>query len=271
VQIAISKHKVVFFYLFSFAISWSAWFVMARIVAITPGVDALTLAFSTIGGLGPLISLLILEKMTSKGVVVEDILSKIKLRGPRWHWFLPAIFSYPFITILGQLMYRCLALETQVKLIKPGPDELGLLVIPTMVIHFVGSLATSPLFEEPGWRGFALGELQTKFGREVGSLIVGVLWWIWHQPMNITFGLMPSIHSFLMMLSLSFMIDSLFNLSGRNLLTAMFAHQSIGSVNTFLNRGSNNVFQLIFTILIVVILRFWEKAVTKRLMVRRSA
>ena len=95
-----------------------------------------------------------------------------------------------------------------------------------MAIHFFTSLITSPLFEEPGWRGFALVNLQDRFGREAGSLIVGLLWFVWHQPMNVTFGIQPSVYSFVSMVAFSFMIDSLFNLSGKNLLTAMLAHPS---------------------------------------------
>jgi membrane protease YdiL (CAAX protease family) len=68
-------------------------------------------------------------------------------------------------------------------------------------------LLTSPLFEEPAWRGFALGSLQARLGREVGSLVVGLLWWLWHQPMNLTFGLEPTLYSAISMVALSLMGD----------------------------------------------------------------
>lgn len=40
------------------------------------------------------------------------------------------------------------------------------------------------------------------------------------------------------MLALSFFIDSLFNLSGKNPLTAMLAHQSSGTALAFLDHGN---------------------------------
>jgi hypothetical protein len=76
--------------------------------------------------------------------------------------------------------------------------------------------------------------------------------------MNLAFGSIPSWYSFSIMIALSFFIDSVYILSGRNLLVAMLAHQSIGTVFTFLNRGEANVFELGILILIVTGLRMRE-------------
>ena len=58
----ILRYKIVLFYAFTFAISWLAWFFMARVYQggqLTPVVYL----FSTMGALGPLLSLVILEKL----------------------------------------------------------------------------------------------------------------------------------------------------------------------------------------------------------------
>lgn len=40
------------------------------------------------------------------------------------------------------------------------------------------------LSEETGWRGYALPELQKKFSAENSSWILGILWGLWHLPVN---------------------------------------------------------------------------------------
>lgn len=261
-QQSIIKHKVFYFYGIAFAISWLAWFLMSRVYqggSPTPVVYVL----SSIGGVGPLLALSILDRASHKDISLKQVLSQIKIRNTRKVWFIFAILTLPTITLLANFAYFVTGQEDQFRVIKSGPDTLGLMVIPVMAIHFTASLITSPLFEEPGWRGFALGKLQVRFGREIGSLIVGLLWWMWHQPMNLTFGLQPTLYSAISMVALSFMIDSLFNLSDKNLFTAMLAHQSSGTVITFLYQGNENLVQLILLIGFVIWLRSREAGIFK--------
>lgn len=45
------------------------------------------------------------------------------------------------------------------------------------ILFFIG------LGEEPGWRGFALPQLQTKHSQLIASLILAPIWAIWHLPL----------------------------------------------------------------------------------------
>ena len=53
---------------------------------------------------------------------------------------------------------------------------------PLLMSLFV-SLITGATGEELGWRGFLLPRLQQRFNALISSLIVGVIWAIWHLPL----------------------------------------------------------------------------------------
>jgi membrane protease YdiL (CAAX protease family) len=50
------------------------------------------------------------------------------------------------------------------------------------MITLIVGVILGPLWEEPGWRGFALPRLQGQFGPLLGTVILGVLWALWHLP-----------------------------------------------------------------------------------------
>lgn len=251
------KHQLASFYGITFLISWTAWLIMSQVYD-GEQTTIIVYIFSTIGGLGPLLSLAILQRFTNEEVSLKEILAQIRFRDWRNVWIAAAILAIPILSILGNLFRYLIIGESRLQVIKSGPDELGAFVVLVILIHFAASLITSPLFEEPGWRGFALPRLQHKLGRTLGSLVVAVLWWLWHQPMNLTFGLEPTLYSALSMIVLSFIIDSLFNLSGGNLLAAMLAHQSYGTVFTFIYESEQNWIILGLRVLFLLAIRTIE-------------
>jgi membrane protease YdiL (CAAX protease family) len=72
----------------------------------------------------------------------------------------------------------------------PAPPELFAAGSwPLLPFVFIQSLlSSSSLGEEPGWRGFALPRLQARFGALGASLVLGVLWGVWHLPLALTRG-----------------------------------------------------------------------------------
>ncbi len=58
-------------------------------------------------------------------------------------------------------------------------DKLWMAPLLWIVILIVGG----PLGEEIGWRGFALPRLLSRIGPLASSLVIGVMWLVWHLPL----------------------------------------------------------------------------------------
>lgn len=53
----------------------------------------------------------------------------------------------------------------------------------TFLPTLVGLSLIAGLGEEPGWRGFALPRLQSKYGPLGATIVLGTVWAIWHLPL----------------------------------------------------------------------------------------
>jgi membrane protease YdiL (CAAX protease family) len=82
--------------------------------------------------------------------------------------------------------------------------------------------------EEFGWRGYAQRPLQEKFGVIPASLLIGVIWGLWHLPLWVMPGDGHSTYPFLAFLlmttSISVVYAWIFNQSGQKLILVIFFH-----------------------------------------------
>lgn len=90
-------------------------------------------------------------------------------------WFLPALLLMP---VMGLLTWLILAL-LQIPILWEYSLSLAMLVPIGLLIWLVGALP-----EEFGWRGYALGRLLERRSPLAASLILGVIWGIWHLPLH---------------------------------------------------------------------------------------
>ncbi len=178
-----SKNSLVLFFVLTISLAWIWWIPMA--LGLWPA--ELRIVPSSLGGISPILTLWILQKWSNHKVDLNRIIASVHNWRTNIPWLLAAVFILPVLTTLGNILNYILGFEDQFTLLEPGPAELGLILIPVIPITFVANLITSSLFEEPGWRGFALPKLQEKLGRELGSFVIGSYWWLWHQMSNIRF------------------------------------------------------------------------------------
>jgi uncharacterized protein len=92
-----------------------------------------------------------------------------------FRWYLFALIGVPLIMLVGTMVY---SMEL------PNLAALG---GPSYLLGYLASFALvtvlgGPLLEEIGWRGFALPRMERLHGPLLASLILGVLWALWHLP-----------------------------------------------------------------------------------------
>ena len=101
------------------------------------------------------------------------------------------------------------------------------LVFPALV----QSLLLGPMGEEFGWRGLALPVLQRRFAPFWASIILGVVWAVWHAPAFALSGTPQSAWAFgpffLGLIAITVIMTPLFNASRGSLLIAILYHLNI--------------------------------------------
>lgn len=92
-----------------------------------------------------------------------------------------------------------------------------------------------PINEEPGWRGFALPRLQSRFGPVLGSVLLGGLWAGWHLPLFlIHFVNIPAWAFVIVVIDLSILLTWATNLSSFNILVPMMMHAAFNTSSRLL-------------------------------------
>jgi len=135
-----------------------------------------------------------------------------------WRWYLAAV-AVVVIATLGQL--ATISLLGQTFDLALFPAQLGS-AIPLIVL--------GPLSEEIGWRGYALDRLQTRWNALVSSLMVGLVWGLWHGPLFYMVGTsqhelaMPFIGFIGGLVAVSVLFTWLHNSTHGSIWTAMFFH-----------------------------------------------
>ena len=253
------RYALLLFLILALIIAWVFWIPMAMLGPIITENFFLSLLVQSLGALSVLISLFILEKVTKKQVNADQIFNLIRLNKKAIFWLILATFIFILPKIAANFLNTVAGYEPYfIIFIEELWMTLGLGVIPTMIALLLAGLLSSPFLEEPGWRGYALSELRSRLGREGGSLLLGSYWWLWHIPIYITYRLDMGIYSLVEMVLYSFIIDSLFILSKKNLLVAMMAHSSLRVAITYFYSSQTNLFLPIIFLGVVIIMRLVE-------------
>jgi membrane protease YdiL (CAAX protease family) len=126
--------------------------------------------------LGPTLAAFIMTGATEGTEGVRRLLRRIVLWRVGLGWYLFVLVGIPAILLASAVVMPGAVASFKTSAV---PKEVFLYVVAGPIFLFAGG----PVFEEIGWRGFALPRLQRLHGPLVGTLILGTLWALWHLPL----------------------------------------------------------------------------------------
>ncbi len=163
--------SLIWFFVLSFAWSWG---VCAVVILFRDQIEAATGPFGyhnpvfILAVWGPALAAfaLILRHYGLKGL--GAYLRRLTLWRMHWGWWVFLIFSIPASRYIGAALHGG---------IEPFPFSPWHAVFPALLM----TLIIGPV-EELGWRGFALPLLQRRMAPIWATVILGIIWGIWHYP-----------------------------------------------------------------------------------------
>ncbi|MFZ2147610.1 MAG: CPBP family intramembrane glutamic endopeptidase [Sedimentisphaerales bacterium] len=229
---SLKKHPVISFYLIAFAISWLGW---APQVAASHGLSAFQNPFFQflliLPAFGPALAAIIVVNILSGKTGSKDLLASLL----RWRvgviWYMLALFG-PVALLLGAVVLDILFSDKT-----PNFGRFGTETWSTGLVALAIALLSNP-WEEVGWRGFALAKLQLRYSACVSTLIVGILWSLWHLPLFWTKGhpmsTLPFLPWLVGVIAAAFIYTWLYNSSKGSLLIVSLFHISFNTVGSTL-------------------------------------
>jgi CAAX protease family protein len=180
-----------------------------------PGAVEMVL-WAILRGFGPALAAIVASLYRSGTSGLRELIASVlRWRVPGWLWLL---------AFLGPLILVGLAL-TAAHLFRGLSLQLTGTFTPRLVIVFFAMLiADGPLGEEVGWRGFLLPALLRKWGPILASVVVGVVWYLWHVPLYAIDGKGAPILFLADCIALSLIFTWFFLKSGYSTLLIIFLH-----------------------------------------------
>jgi membrane protease YdiL (CAAX protease family) len=227
---AIARHQLAAYFGLTFAISWAIWL----------GLILSSLHIQT--RMGAVLNVVAIAGPSIAALVLATVLGRAELRR------LLAGFSLSRLSVRWTVIALVLPLAMMVTAIAvsvaafgaPSPvvsfSLAGVVLAKFVRVLFLGG----PVGEELGWRGFALPRLQQHRTALDASILLGLVWGVWHLPLYFVLGTSQSeilkagtspafaIGGFLgWTIGLSVLFTWLFNQTGGSLIVAILFHAAV--------------------------------------------
>ena len=223
---AVRRFPLVTFFLLAFLLSWSVW---GTSIAQARGIISFRIPQPLAFWVGLTIAAYGTAALSGGWCAVKDLL----LRLVRWR--VNPLF-YPIALLVTALLT---ALAIGIYAMLGGAWHLGnslpLRGIPGFLLFYIFFFVMT---EEAAWRGFALPRLQARYDALTASLILGVLWGVWHLPLWFTPGSFQtfSFPGFLILtVAMSIITTWLFNNTRGSVLLCGILHAATNAAIAFSN------------------------------------
>jgi membrane protease YdiL (CAAX protease family) len=226
----LKRHSLVTGIVLMFLITWPIDLANSGILPFQP-----PLPVSLFLGWGFIFASLIMTGLTLGRDSVIALLKRYLQWRVGWKWYLAAIALIPALWIAGVYLYAAL---TQVPLdfssilayqLFGKTANPVLFMVPFFLIDLIAN------GEEMGWRGYVLPRLQAKHNALASSLILGLIWGLWHLPKFLShFDAAAFAWFMLHILAFAVIMTWLYNSTKGSLLLVALCHAASNTAGIFL-------------------------------------
>lgn len=164
------------FFILTFGLAWAIWLPVIffapqyLLFAIIPGAWAPTLAALLVIG------------ATQGRAGVRAFLKRLWHWRVGWRWYGVVLFSIAILAYIALGLYVVFfdGHLNPLNLPPNTPPEAWPVAI--VIVFIVNIFVGGPLAEDIGWRGYALPKLRERMNTVSASLVIGVIWVVWHSP-----------------------------------------------------------------------------------------
>jgi uncharacterized protein len=258
----------------AFVLAWAAWVPAAALFRDLqrPGLPSSAGGFfvlQTLAAAAPTVAALLVLRVGGRRDLIGWIAGRYRIWRVHPAWYLVAGLLAPTIMLLS-LWVRAVA-DPHFRIVPGAPlgellGDLGVggvaLVFPLLVL---GQLPSSPLLEEFGWRGLALPLLQGRWNALASSVMLGLVWGVWHLPLMAANG-DPPVPYLLLIVPHTVLMTWVVNSTRGSMVLATLFHASLNTALTTLYPGSQSMVEIVLTWLVAgaVVLRCGPDALVGR-------
>jgi membrane protease YdiL (CAAX protease family) len=260
-----------------FAWTWGFWgmAVLLKISLETP----LGLALFLLGALGTLVTGIGFTYLTKNQAGQRDYwLRMIDVRRIRLAWLLALLFFVPVLNGLAALMDYALGGPGAVW----GESLLNAAANPFSLVLSALFATLVPFIEELGWRGYVLDRLQATRSAFGSSLILGIVWSLWHLPLFFAEGTyqaglgVGTFDFWLFMVGivpLSFAFTWVYNNTNRSIMAVILLHGMVNFTGELfdITRHANTISIVLWVAVAIGITIFWGPETFTRDATRKNA